>query len=114
MKYSPEGETLVEMSNYLTPVYIKKLYIIAAEIDDTDIRSETLSKLIDNTIKIFPNEQLYLLLVELLHLLSKRPQEDFLSDLQVLAPIFVRLGGQDAINKIILELDDWEKVYEEI
>lgn len=53
-------------------------------------------------------------MIDLLHQLSKRPQQDLLSDFEVLAPIFVRLGGQETINKIILELEKWEKSNEKI
>lgn len=109
MKYSPKSKAAINMSRYMPPIYQQKLIKIATEIDNSDFRSQTLSELIKNYNDHVTNEQMYLLMVDLLQTLSKRPLEDFLSDLQALAPVFVRLGGQEAIDKVILELEEWEK-----
>jgi len=109
MEYSPKSKAMIEMYNYMPPIYQKKLIKMAAEIDNTKFRSQTLSELIKKYSDQVTNEQFYLLMVDLLQTLSKRPLEDFLSDLHALSPIFVNLGGQEALGKIILELEEWEK-----
>lgn len=114
MKYSPKSKAMIEMSNYMPPIYQQKIIKMAAEIDNTEFRSQTLTELIKNYGDLVSNEEMYLLMVDLLQTLSKRPLEDFLSDLYTLSPIFVRLGGQEAMEKIILELKEWEKINEKI
>lgn len=58
-----------------------------------------------------PDDLLHPIWCETLHLLATRHRSDLLSDLTALAPVIHALGGDDAIDEIVLAIRDTGRWY---
>lgn len=85
---------------------------VACSIDDMDARREALASIIP-LLEGLPNDELYALWVKMLYALATptiRLRRDLLSDLRVIYPIILRIGGETALDhtaQAILDVGRW-------
>jgi hypothetical protein len=88
-----------------------EMLIAVRRIDDIDNRIQTLDNLVPRLLNLSCSELADFWLreqdgVDLLHALAHRLRPDLLADLRALAPIIVKLGGEEAIAEIFRAIQD--------
>jgi hypothetical protein len=90
------SRSLAELAIHLNEPSLQQALVLATAINDSLYRRRALAALILN-LTALPLSKLYSLWRILLHTLAARTRRDLLSDLCVLSPVLLKLGGTDEV-----------------